>query len=254
VSNPYIVVEQPSSPPGQVMAQAPAAQGHKVKPLLFIPLGRDVVRDSWVFNCLADIVGQGWPRIKTEANATDIQRNQGADALLKAPPEFNALVMLDSDHRHPPETVRMLCNALESMPDAGMIVGLNFRRRQPYDPCVWVKRGEQVYQPVQWDQGLIGPVYRTGMAAVIIPRRTFELVPRPWFANTYSVAPDEIVYKREDFYFCDRVREAGLNIWVDTRITAPHEPNLPGWVDGGWWRAYLEKHPNLVAETLPQEG
>jgi hypothetical protein len=227
----------------------------KVKPLLFIPLGRDVIRDSWVFNCLADIIGQGWPRIKTEANATDIQRNQMAEALLNAPSEYTHVVTLDADHRHTPDTVQALVRAAEERPEAGMIVGMEFRRRQPYDPCVWIEREGEVYQPIDWDNGMIGPVFRTGMAAAIIPRTTFERVARPWFANTYNVAPDgkEIVYKREDFFFCDRMRAAGLEIWVDTRVTGPHEPNLPGWVDGTWWKAYLSKHPKLVAERLSQE-
>jgi hypothetical protein len=65
MDNPYIVFDDQPKP-----AETPARG--TVKPLLFIPLGRDVIRDSWVFNCLADIIGQGWPRIKTEANATDI--------------------------------------------------------------------------------------------------------------------------------------------------------------------------------------
>jgi len=257
MANPFIVNEKDAAP--VTLAPWPGMQTQptgKVKPLLFIPLGRDVVRDSWVFNCFADIIGQGWPRIKTEANATDIQRNQGAAALLNAPPEFNALVMLDGDHRHPPETVRMLVQALEEKPDAGMIVAINYRRRQPYDPCVWIERGGEIYQPITWDQTFIGPLFRTGMSAVIIPRRTLELVPRPWFANTYTVAPDgkEIVYKREDFYFSDKVRKAGLELWADGRIPAsPHEPNLPGWVDGQWWQTYIAKNPKLVAEQLPQE-
>lgn len=233
------------------MQVVPLASSGKVKPILFIPLGRDCIRDSWVFNCLADIIGQGWARIKTEANATDIQRNQMGEAFLHAPAEFTHVVTLDSDHRHTPETVRQLIQAAEEKPDAGMIVGMEFRRRQPYDPCVWVERDGQVYQPVQWEQGLIGPLFRSGLAAAIIPRTTFQRITRPWFANTYTTTDSEIIYKREDFYFCDKIRKAGLEIWCDTRITGPHEPNLPGWVDGGWWRAYLAAHPNLVAETLP---
>jgi hypothetical protein len=249
MDNPYITFDDTPKP-----VEAPARG--TVKPLLFIPYGRDVYLDSWVANCMNDIIGQGWPRIKTEANATDIQRNQGAQALLDAPAEYNALVMLDADHRHPPGTVHALVKALEERPDAGLIVAINFRRRQPYDPCCWIQRDGEVYQPVKWDRGWVGPLFRTGLAACIIPRRTFEVVKRPWFANTYTVAPDgrEIVYKREDFYFADKVRAAGLEIWADGRIEAsPHQPNLPGWVDGTWWAAYVEKHPKLVAQTLPPD-
>ena len=240
----------------EVTASPKAPVSSSVRPLLFIPLGRDVIRDSWVFNSLADIIGQGWPRIKTEANATDIQRDNGAEALLAAPPEFNALVMLDADHRHPPEVVTMLVRALEEKPDAGMITAVNFRRRQPYDPCIWMERNGEIWQPVEWPNALFGPIYRTGTSACIIPRRTFEVMKRPWFANTYTVGDDgKIVYKREDFYFSDKLRKAGLEIWADGRIPAsPHEPNLPGWVDNTWWRAYLDKHPNMVAETLPEEN
>jgi len=239
----------------EVTQSVKAPTSGKVKPLLFVPLGRDVVRDSWVFNNLMDIAGQGWPRIKTEANATDIQRNNGAEALLAAPPEYNAIVMLDADHRHPVEVVSLLVRALEEKPDAGMITAINYRRRQPYDPCVWLEREGQVWQPVEWEKKVMGPIYRTGTSACIIPRRTFEIIERPWFANTYAVEDGKIVYKREDFYFSDKLRKAGLTIWMDGRIPAsPHEPNLPGWVDGSWWKAYLDKHPNMLAETLPEEN
>ncbi len=252
------VEDNPSAGPSrlEVSAAPRAPVTGKIRPLLFIPLGRDVVRDSWVFNALGDIIGQGWPRIKTEANATDIQRNNGAEALLAAPPEYNAIVMLDADHRHPPEVVTMLARALEEKPDAGMIVAINYRRRQPYDPCVWLERSGEIWQPVDWDASMFGPAYRSGMSAIIIPRRTFEIVPKPWFANTYTVNDkNEIVYKREDFYFSDKLRKAGLEIWIDGRIPAsPHEPNLPGWVDRSWWRAYVERHPNMVAEQLPEEN
>ncbi len=259
MSNPYIVEVEPhpsAGPGGTTVVQPTRPAMSKVKPLLFIPLGRDVIRDSWVFNSLADIIGQGWPRIKTEANATDIQRNNGAEALLAAPPEFNALVMLDADHRHPPETVQMLVRSLEEHPEAGMIVAVNYRRRQPYDPCVWIERNGEVWQPVEWEANTVAPVYRSGMTAVIIPRRSFEVVPKPWFANTYSVDGEgKLVYKREDFYWCDKLRKAGLPILMDARIPAsPHEPNLPGWVDNTWWKAWLKQHPNTVAERLPEEN
>lgn len=241
----------PNTPALAAVATRPAG---KVQPLVFVPLGRDVVRDSWVLNGLMDIWGQGWAHIKTEANATDIQRNQAAEVLLKAPPEFTHLVMLDADHRHPPDTVRALIRAAEERPHAGYIVAINYRRRQPFDPCVWIERDGEVYQPVKWDKGWVGPLFRTGLAACIIPRTTFERIERPWFANTYNVTPTEMVYKREDFYFADKVRKAGLEIWADGRIEAsPHEPNLPRWVDGQWWQEYVRKHPQLVAASLPEE-
>jgi len=222
-----------------------------VNPLVGIPLGRDTIADAMIFHCFLDIAAQGWSRLKTDSNATDMQRNIFAEEIRKAPEFITDLVMLDADHRHGPNTVKQLVQDRLEHPEIGVIVGLNFRRREPFDPCVWIERDGEKFQPVEWEQGLIGPLYRTGLASVIIARWVFEKVPAPWFANTYTLDTEgKIVYKREDFYFSDKCRKHGVEMWCDTRVISPHTPNLQNWVDSKWWKSFLQAHPDVVKERV----
>lgn len=56
-----------------------------------------------------------------------------------------------------------------------------------------------------------------GAGCLLIKREVLEKVPRPWFRNHYGTAGGE------DMYFCDRVKEAGFEIWGDWSVQCTHE-------------------------------
>ncbi len=151
--------------------------------------------------------------------------------------DWTDLVMLDTDHEHGERTVFQLVCDRARHPDKLVIVGLNFRRCKPFDPCIWFERPDGSHEPpATWGKGLIGPLHHTGLAQVIIAREVFERIKTPWFAFGYDKWPDPY---GEDQWFCDRLREAGIEIWCDTTVTGPHEPNLDHWVDESWWERTL---------------
>jgi hypothetical protein len=48
----------------------------------------------------------------------------------------------------------------------------------------------------------------------------FEMLQFPWFKWELDVANPS--GKSEDFYFCEKAREAGLKIWADTSLRCGH--------------------------------
>jgi hypothetical protein len=54
-----------------------------------------------------------------------------------------------------------------------------------------------------------------GLGFVLVKRRVFFQIPRPWFAREY----DGSGYVTEDFWFCDRLRRTGISIWCDLDLS-----------------------------------
>ena len=46
---------------------------------------------------------------------------------------------------------------------------------------------------------------------LLIRMRVFDKIPKPWFST--RIEGEKI--QGEDYYFCDRAREAGFEIWCD---------------------------------------
>ena len=204
-----------------------------VTPVVAIPIERTV--PGSVFWHFMAIAGRGWPIVAQPYNRTDIARNAFASYLLDHP-EFSHLVMLDLDHRHPTDIVERLARWCENAPHViQMVGGLSFRRREPYDPLMWVRQDGHYYVPGEWDPGLAeGDMI--GFGAVMIARSVFEALAPPWFTYDYSRAA-EGTWPTEDIGFCQRVRQAGVSIWCDTSTVSPH--HIDGWVDESTFRSYL---------------
>jgi hypothetical protein len=62
-----------------------------------------------------------------------------------------------------------------------------------------------------------------GGAILLFKTSIFSKVERPWFANEiYETGMNRV---GEDYYFCDKVIKAGLDIWVDPTISIGHIGN-----------------------------
>jgi hypothetical protein len=183
--------------------------------------------------------------VRTQYARTDLQRNKLAMYLLQS--DFTHILMLDADHRYPADIVERLMRAVrpKRTTDDGqpttdeerlVVAGLAFRRSEPFDPNVFIvdpQRGE-LLQPVTWGQGLMA-VDIAGTAAMLVSRKVFERLPKPWFAMDYSGC-ESGQWPGEDIWFCARVGEAGIKIWVDTTVICPHLRE--GWVDQRSYESY----------------
>lgn len=213
--------------------------------LLYIPMFPALPHAPSVFYDFLQIVQQGPEFLRGGYFRTDVARNSAAAKLLET--DFTHILMLDADHRHPMNIIQRLAQWVIEDPDRWVVGGLNFRRGEPYDPCVGVigEDGE-FYTPHEWDDGLI-EVDRLGTGSVLIAREVFETLEKPYFYYSYEHA-DEDTYPSEDYPFSEKCREAGIKLWCDTGAVSPHA--MTTFVDENTYRAYCEQHPEMLGEEI----
>jgi teichuronic acid biosynthesis glycosyltransferase TuaG len=138
-------------------------------------------------------------------------RNMIADQVL-AIPEVTHLMWIDDDMRFAPKDVRRLLDL-----DLPIVGGLCHGRRHPYPPILLYKSPHGVSYRYEYPKDLV-EVDATGFAFILVKREVLEAV-RAKF-------PDEGPFAQrgfgEDVSFCDRARECGYKIMVDTRIEIGH--------------------------------
>lgn len=195
----------------------------------------DVFYNFWA------IASQGVPIIRMPYGRIDLTRNKMAIALLRT--NYTHLLMLDIDHKHPPNIVQKLARWVIARPEVKVVGGLNFRRGEPFDPCCFLRGADgYIYPPAEWAKGLI-KVDVVGTGSILISREVFEIIPPPWFFNKYDrVWEDE--WPGEDISFSELCNENGIDLWVDTTTTSPHM--IDTWVDEDIYREYMKENSGRV--------
>lgn len=177
----------------------------------------------------------------------DIARNRMAMSLLEDE-RFTHLVMLDSDHVHPTDTVQRLVAQVQAHPDWLVVAGLNFRRGEPYDPCVFFKKAGEIVQPDEFGGVVItDPTMLVGTGSIIIAREVFEQMleadpDKPFFGYEYKSDWRYDGYSGVDIWFCRRCIELGIPVYCDTANTSPHIGDLL--VDESTYRTH-QKEVNM---------
>lgn len=205
-----------------------------------IPMERYLT--DWAFIHFWQIAKQGYPLIDHVYGRTDINRNRMGMWLMENP-EYTHVLMLDLDHIHMPDIVeRLAANVLEDR-EKLVVGGLHFRRAAPFDPCAFVFGADgQLHAPVEWQDGTF-EVHAIGHGSILIAREFFERVPAPWWAYTYE-SIDQNIFPSEDMWFSHVCRQAGVKMWVDTRVTSPHI--ILNIVDGDTFRKFIRENPDKV--------
>jgi hypothetical protein len=65
-----------------------------------------------------------------------------------------------------------------------------------------------------------------GGSGLMIERKVFEAVPPPAFRCVYDDTTGKLK-RTEDFYFCERARAAGFDIWADFALVQQHMREVP---------------------------
>jgi hypothetical protein len=186
----------------------------------------------------------GFPRITVPYTATDNARNhitQTFQQVSRHPDDV--LIMLDGDHRHPPEILERLAAHSE-----GVVGALAFRRSPPYDPLFFVRAPDgRLRQPAEWQQGTTYVCDAVGTGAIAIKRCVFDRLQKaghawPWFRYEYPASKRR---PSEDMYFARICEETGIHHHCDTGVVIPHL--RVGFVDEETWVAHSAAHPELVA-------
>jgi len=129
------------------------------------------------------------------------------------------LLMLDTDQEHPPDVVMKLLS--HDLPIVGAKV---YRRYPPYDPIL-LRGSIPIFGHVsdeECESGELVEVDATGCGALMCKMDVFLNIPRPWFKWEMPKIDDVDVMIGEDFYFCNKAKEAGYKIYVDTSLEVSH--------------------------------
>lgn len=157
-----------------------------------------------------------WNLIESPRCVVDQARNNIVDLALKHGVDY--ILFLDDDHTFPSDLFYRLIAAQKDVVGA-----LCFRRVEPFGPCVfrWQTAVENGNLMVYDRPELIGKglqkVDAIGFGAVLIKTEVFKRLkperPGQWFKF------EEV---GEDLHFCDLCAQAGIDIWCDTSLEAPH--------------------------------
>lgn len=85
--------------------------------------------------------------------------------------------------------------------------------------------------------GSLVEAFTVGTAGLLVRRRVFETLTDPWF-ETGRVSSEHL---NEDTYFCQKAREAGFTVWLDTGAALGHLRPVsltPAVEDGRWQVAF----------------
>jgi hypothetical protein len=184
--------------------------------LLGIPMERTISQHA--FFAFYEIAMHGWALARLEYTRNDIARQMLAQFCIES--NCTHVVMLDSDHTHPPDVVERLARWFRAYPDIVEVVGgLNFRRGAPYDPCAFVDPGDDTFRRIAtWYPGAMN-VEALGTGSIMIARTVFDRLPQPWFGYDYTAWQG---WPGTDMWFSALCRKAGITLWCDTTTTSPH--------------------------------
>lgn len=126
------------------------------------------------------------------------------------------LAMLDTDQQYPVETIPRLLS--HKKPVVGTWI---MRRYPPFDTLMFrgsVGKYTPLVEEVDFQPGELVEVDATGTGCLLFEMNVFKRLARPWFKkDTHNGRP-----VGEDFYLCQKLRAAGIPIYVDTALYVPH--------------------------------
>jgi len=163
----------------------------------------------------------------------DIARNKIVEDTLKLGAEY--LFFLDSDVIVPANIIDVLIS--NNLP---VVSGLYVRRHKNIYPGMWkliqVKECPECKQPVtvhgkyapiiNYPRGALIEADVVGMGCILINRKVLEIVHKPpknpMFRWTMGWLSAEEGGVSEDFFACERIKDAGFPIVVNTGVICPH--------------------------------
>lgn len=153
--------------------------------------------------------------------------------------ECDYVLWLDSDMTFGPDLLNDLL-----ADDKDIVAGIFFRRRPPFNPCIYkTLRADREFpernaheQYDDYPKDTLFEVEGVGMAAVLVKIDVFRKITLNEYKG-HSVAPPfvPLLGYGEDLSFCIRAREAGCEVWCDSRVKVGHMASVV--VDEKAWEA-----------------
>jgi len=160
------------------------------------------------------------------------------------------LLFIDSDMEFEPDAVQRLVTSWEvlrtQVEEPVILGGLCVRRYPPFQPTIFqaVDMQDGPFRVVEeWGDADYVECDATGMAFVLIPKRTFEAVmggPMPSHEDRALIRPwpyyEWVGQMGEDFRFCLKAKAAGVRVFVDPNIIIGHVAEVAVDVSDFWRR------------------
>jgi len=203
------------------------------KILVGIPLGSGGVPASTFEHILAAVRGYD---VKAHVARTELNRNWLCQYALQE--RYDRIVMLDTDHAHPPDIIGRL--VAHQVP---VVAALAFNRMPTYNPMAYRRNDGHVEVLARWD-GRLERITWVGSCAICIEVAILKRLRWPWWyypPPKKSIMPDALkdisrTLPSEDIGFCENCRKAKVPVFVDTSLITPHLTEA--WVTDEVYRNY----------------
>ena len=180
--------------------------------MIGIPIHDTMPADSFAsfINFIFETLNEKVPFTFIIQKGTPIEKNRNdiVQAFLKS--DCDELLFLDSDQTFPTNLYHRL-----KAHDSSIVSGFTWKKRYPFEPSIFKRNPDGSY--IVWPNVELNKVYEAdgvGMFCCLIKKKVFEVVPYPWFKSEPNLG--------EDFYFCQKAKEKGFKIIVDTGIICGH--------------------------------
>jgi len=193
------------------------------KVFISIPMPRDYKVDFETMRFCTTSMRKGWHWANCPSIEPTLARNMLIAQFLTREEfaDYTHLFFLDADTIPPPDTIQKLLYH-----DKDVVAGVT---------PIWLH--SNIYWNVQVEEKKnmaaralpkkLTKVLRVGGTTVLIKRKVLEKLAFPFYKVVLAETMEEInrvgpILQGSDYYFCDRVREAGFEIYIDPQIMCKH--------------------------------
>ncbi len=145
----------------------------------------------------------------------DAMRNKLVDGAQKY--GCTHILFLDVDHRHHPQTVSKLL--AHNLP---IVSGLSYMRNDPYEPCLFRGMINKYRTVTEWNENDLIEVDSVGAACLLVDMDVFKYISKPYFQFMKNPDQSSNFDLGEDVVFCNKAKQAGYKIFVDTSCGNSH--------------------------------
>ena len=117
-------------------------------------------------------------------------------------------LFVDDDMVFPPETLTTLISR-----DKDVIGGLYYLKGLPLEPIIELEKGQKILEEPFMCKGV-------GAGLLLANNKIFMKMKKPWFDTKVDGLGQTVV--GDSFYFCDKAREAGFEVWCDGSLKIGH--------------------------------
>jgi len=147
----------------------------------------------------------------------DVNRNVLVERALKDK-KVTHVLFVDTDNVMPPN---LLSRFLQH--DLPVMTGIYYQRKIPFRCTQFIGVSEGRFKALRladYEEGSLVQIHATGAGALLIKREVFDQLERPYFK--FMNREDGLKITGEDIYFCQKLMEADIPIYVDTSILSQH--------------------------------